>query len=115
VRLIGAAKTVVLNKDDPELKAELRKHSKAASENMDSLTNALNLAVPGIRSLDIALQDIGRASSSSSQPGAATDLPKSSGSLVEELTSAAKALAGSTSKIVSYARTNPENTGKVLM
>ena len=113
-RLLGAAKASALNKDDAELKSDLRKHSKAVSDCMDTLNNTLNAAIPGIKLADSALQEILRASGQVNTP-IITDIPKSSGTLLEELTQAARELANSTAKIISTARSNPEACGQYAL
>ncbi len=112
LRMIGASKAVALNREDVEMRSELKKHSKQVADTLEGLENALNRAVPGIKLLDSALQDISRAQQSTAT---ITDIPKSSGSMVEMLTSAAKSLASFTSKIVSNARVSPEQAGNAAI
>jgi hypothetical protein len=114
VRLLGSAKAAAINREDSELKTELRKHSKAVAENMDAISNSLSAAIPGIKQSDNALQEIGRAVSQIGTP-LIVDAPKSSGSVMEELTMAAKELASSTAKIISNARSNPEACGQYAL
>ena len=113
-RLLGSAKASAMNKDDNELRTELRKHSKAVAENMDAVSNSLSSAIPGIKQSDNALQEINRSVSQIGTP-LILDAPKSSGSVMEELTNAAKELASSTAKIISNARTNPEACGQYAL